>query len=54
MQLVLVHPDATPKQLAAGLAAAKQVFQYEDLDPHRAYGALASEEAWIAIRRDHE
>jgi hypothetical protein len=54
MQLVLVHPDATPKQLAAGLAAAMQVFKYEELDPHRAYRALASEEAWIDSGHDDQ
>ena len=52
MQLVLVHQDATAEQLAAGLAAAVQFFKYEDIDPHHAYRALASEEVWIDSGHD--
>jgi hypothetical protein len=52
MQLVLVHPDANAAQLAAGLVAAMRFFEYEGLDPHSAYQALASEEAWIDSGHD--
>ncbi|WP_431273218.1 hypothetical protein ACQ858_13410 [Variovorax ureilyticus] len=46
LQLVLVHPDVSPKQLKRGLSAAIKVFEYEDVDAYKSLQSLAREAAW--------
>ncbi|MGJ7511602.1 hypothetical protein [Variovorax sp. GT1P44] len=44
--MTLHHPEATPEQLARGLAAAVDVFQRAGVDPRSALEAIDKEDAW--------